>query len=148
MSTPINVLEEDTLTIPRTVRAALPNNLRRLYQLTSVVWALYAAGLALAAHGTVLLDFAEPGRLVLTALGVVVALGMITRSIVPGRPEWTRWTLPLVAGTSVATFSLLLFGSDFAGGLTASRLGFALLILVPAGFAYVHYLGERLVAPR
>jgi hypothetical protein len=129
-------------------RRELPTNLRPLYQLTSAIWTIYAAGLALATHGSSLLAFAVPGKAILTTLATLVAIGMIVRAVVPGRPEWTRWTLPLVAGTSVATFTLLLFAADFAGGMTTSRLGFALLILTPAAFAYAHYIGEKVVAPR
>jgi hypothetical protein len=56
--------------------------------------------------------------------------------------------LPLIGGISVATFTLLLFASDFAGGFTAIRVGFSLLVLTPGGIAYIHYLGEKMVAPR
>jgi len=132
---------------PRTL-SDLPKNLRPLYQVTSIVWTFYAVGLALTTLGAPLLRFAVPGRIVLTVLALIVAIGMVLRAVVPGRPEWTRWTLPLVAGVSVTTFSLLLFAANFAGGLTTSRVGFAALILTPAAFACVHYLGEKVVAPR
>lgn len=126
----------------------MPRPLRRLYQWMSILWAIYATALALAIYGSTLLAFAQPGRGVLATLATLVGIGMLVRAVVPGRPEWTRWTLPLILGTSVATFSLLLFASDMAGGFTAIRVGFSLLVLTPAGFAYVHYLGEKVVAPR
>lgn len=126
----------------------MPRPLRRLYQWTSIIWALYATALALTIYGTTLLTFAQPARGVLATLAAVVGLGMVVRAVVPGRPEWTRWTLPLILGTSVATFSLLLFAADIAGGFTPIRVGLSLLILTPAAFSYVHYLGEKVVAPR
>lgn len=126
----------------------MPRPLRRLYQWTSIIWAIYATALALTIYGSTLLAFAQPARGVLAALATVVGLGMVVRAVVPGRPEWTRWTLPLILGTSVATFSLLLFAADIAGGFTPIRVGLSLLVLTPAGFSYVHYLGEKVVAPR
>jgi hypothetical protein len=122
--------------------------LKRLYQLTSAVWVIYAAGLSLATYGSTLLRFAQPGRWVLGSLAAVVGLGMMLRAFVPGRPEWTRWLLPLMGGTSVATFVLLLFATNFAGGPTPARIGFAVLVLTPGAMAYAHYLGEKVVAPR
>lgn len=131
----------------QTITAA-PHQLRRLYQYTSIVWTVYAAALALVIYGSTLLAFAQPARSVLATLATLVGIGMIVRAFIPGRPEWTRWTLPLIVGTSVATFALLLFASDFAGGFTPVRVGFSLLVLTPGGIAYVHYLGEKVVAPR
>lgn len=128
--------------------ADLPAPLRRLYRTTSVVWTAYAVALALTTHGSVLLRAAEPGRFVLTALASIVALAMVVRAIAPGRPEWTRWTLPLMCGTSVAAFTLLLFAADSAGGFTSGRAGFSLLVLTPGVIAYVHYLGEKAVTGR
>lgn len=146
--TPTPDRKEHTLTDTLTVRAVQPSALRRLYQLTSAVWTIYAISLALSIHGTTLLNFAQPGRIILSVLAVLVGLGMLVRAFVPGRPEWTRWTLPMIGGTSVAAFALLLFAADFAGGYTPGRVGFALLVLTPGGIAYVHYLGEKVVAPR
>lgn len=123
-------------------------SMRRVYQLSSLVWTVYSAALALAVYGSVLLKFAEPGRLVLTTLAAIVSIGMVIRAFAPNRPEWTRWTLPVIGGTSVATFTLLLFASDFAGGFTPARVGFSLLVLTPGGIAYVHYVGEKVMAPR
>ena len=122
--------------------------MRRLYQYASILWTIYAASLSLVTYGSKLLAFAEPGRLVLATLAALVSLGMLVRALVPGRPEWTRWTLPLVGGTSVATFVLLLFASEVAGGFTTGRVGFALLVLTPGALAYAHYIGEKVVAPR
>lgn len=131
------------------IRAQLPVNLRRLYQLTSVIWMIYGLGLSLTAYGSTLFRFAEPGRITLTVLAALVAVGMGLRAVVPGRPEWTRWTLPLIGGTSVATFCLTLFAANIvSGGYTVARIGFSLLVLTPAAFAYAHYAGERVVAPR
>jgi hypothetical protein len=126
----------------------MPRPLRRIYQCTSIIWTAYATALTLAIYGSTLLAFAQPARGVLATLTMLVGIGMLVRAIVPGRPEWTRWTLPLIGGTSVATFTLLLFASDFAGGFTAGRIGYSLLVLTPGGIAYVHYLGEKVVAPR
>lgn len=135
-----------THTSPTTTEMPVP--LRRIYQYTSIVWTVYATALALAIYGSTLLAFAQPARGVLATLAALVGIGMLVRAIAPGRPEWTRWALPLISGTSVATFTLLLFASDFAGGFTAGRIGFSLLVLTPGGIAYVHYLGEKVVAPR
>ncbi len=126
----------------------LPVPLRRIYRFTSVVWAIYAAAMALLIHDVTLFNFAEPARIVLSGLSALVSLTMMARMIVPGRPEWTRWTLPLIAATSVATFVLLLFAFNVAGGYTLARIGLALLVITPAGIAYAHYLGEKVVSPR
>jgi hypothetical protein len=127
----------------------VPVELRRLYVLTSLVWMTYATALSFTAYGSALLRFAEPGRLVLTALAAIVAIAMAVRALVPGRPEWTRWTLPLIGGTSVSTFCLTLFAVNYDSiGYTPARVGYALLILVPALFAFAHYSGEKVVAPR
>lgn len=134
--------------VQATERAELSLPLRRLYRLTSVVWAIYAAAMALLIQDAALLDFATPARVILSGLAALVSIGMIVRMIVPGRPEWTRWTLPTIAATSVATFVLLLFASQFAGGFTVARIGLSLLVLTPAGIAYAHYLGEKVVALR
>lgn len=129
-------------------RLPLPLPLRRLYRITSVVWTVYAAALALVTHGSVLLQAADPGRHVLTVLAGLAAVAMAVRTVYPGRPEWTRWTLPMMSGTSVAAFTLLLFAVDSAGGFTAGRIGFSLLVLTPGGIAYIHYLGEKAVVGR
>lgn len=60
-----------------TTHAEPPKKPRRLYQLIFLVWTIYA----------------------LSALARLLGLGIIARAIVPGRPEWTRWTLPLIGGT-------------------------------------------------
>jgi hypothetical protein len=114
----------------------------------SVVWAVYAAAMALLVHDAALLDFATPARIVLSGASALVSVGMIVRMFAPGRPEWTRWTLLLIGATSVATFVLLLFAAEFAGGFTLARIGLALLVLAPSGIAYTHYLGEKVVALR
>lgn len=126
----------------------LSTPLRRLYRITSVLWTLYALGLANAAYGSVLLGAADPGRTVVAAMAALVAVGMLVRAVLPDRPKWTQWTLPLMAGTSVAAFLLTLFAIDATGGLSNARAGFALLILVPGAFAFVHYVGERVVVSR
>lgn len=136
------------MTVPRDATGALPPTLRKLYRITSLIWAVYAVGLALWAHGSVLLRFADLMRPLITVLAVLVAVAMVLRAVVPGRPEWTRWTLPLIIGASVSTFTLTLFGIEIAGDLTSARAGMALLALMPAAFAHVHYMGEKVVAPR
>lgn len=136
----------ETVVLTKPVELSLP--LRRIYRLTSVVWAVYAAALALLIHDAALLDYATIARFVLSGAAAIVSIVMIVRMIVPWRPEWTRWSLPLIAATSIATFVLLLFAYHFAGGFTVARVGLALLVITPAGIAYAHYLGEKVVSPR
>lgn len=136
------------MTHPRIHRGALAPPLARLYRITSALWLVYALGLVGVAHGSTLLRFAEPGRYLLAVLGLLVVVAMLLRVLAPGRPEWTRWTLPMIVGLSVTTFALSLFGAETLGGFTTGRVGLSLLMLTPSGFAYVHYLGEKVVAPR
>jgi uncharacterized membrane protein YhhN len=123
-------------------------SLRRLYRVTSLVWVLVAAGLCLSTWGSVLLSVLAPMRAVVSVLAALMALGMLVRAFVPGKPQWTRWTLPLMGSTSVATFFLALFASNIDGGYTISRIGYSLLLLSPALFAYTFWVGERVVVGR
>lgn len=123
--------------------------LRRVYQLSSLVWLLVAFGLGLSALGSSLLRALDPAREIMVVLSVLAGSGMLIRMLAPSRPEWTRWTLPLVGFISVCTFMLTLFAVEFVnGGYTSARVGFALLVLTPAMFAYTHWIGEKVVSLR
>lgn len=115
-----------------------------LYRWTSVLWVVAAVSLGIYAHGTTLLANAPLLRLVVPVLALVVAVAMLVRVFVPYRPRWTRWTLPLMGAVSVCTFLLSLFGAEGLG-LTSARIGVVGLTLVPALFAYTHWVGETLV---
>lgn len=127
------------------VSGAPPIPINGIYRLISAVWALYALGLSMSVYGSPLLAYADPGRYVVTALAVLTTLGMLVRMIVPGRPQWTRWTLPVIGSIGVASFVLAQFGAEYLGGLTWARTGYSVLVLMPALIAYVHWVAERLV---
>lgn len=122
--------------------------LEPLYRLFSALWLIYAVGIGACAWGSQLISYADPGRYVLTGGAVLVALGMALRLVAPGRPQWTRWSLPVIGGLGVAMFVLVQFGVDLAGGFTVARVGYSLVILVPALTSYVHWVAERVVMPR
>lgn len=115
-----------------------------LYRWTSILWLVTASSLGIYAYDTTLLLHAPQLRLVVPALAVVVALAMLVRLLVPYHPQWTRWTLPLMGALSVCTCLLSFFGAEGLG-LTAARVGVVGLTLVPALFAYTHWVGESLV---
>lgn len=124
-----------------------PRRLDAIYRVTSVLWAVYAAALAMSVYGSVLIAYADPGRYVVSAASVLIGLGMLVRLIAP-RSRWTGWTLPLMGTVGVTAFVLSQFGADMAGGFTPARTGYGLLLLVPALIAYVHWIAERVVAHR
>jgi hypothetical protein len=115
------------------------------YRLSSLIWFCYSVALVLTAIGSQLLFWAETFRLVLLVFSTVTAIAMAVRVVAPAHPEWTRWTLPLMGCLSTSTFTLTLFAADMAGGFTAARLAYSLLLLTPALTAYLHWIGERLV---
>lgn len=127
------------------VSGAPPIPMNGIYRLVSAVWAVYALGLSMSVYGSQLLAYADPGRYVVTTLAVLTTIGMIVRLIVPGRPQWTRWTLPVIGAVGVASFVLVQFGTEYMGGHTWARTGYSLLVLMPALIAYVHWIAERLV---
>ncbi len=123
-----------------------PARMRLLVRVTSAVWVLATAGLGLSVMGSQLLSFAQPGRYVLAAAAVLAGLAMLTRIVVPDHPGGTRWALPLIGIVSVSACLLTLFASEMsATGYTTVRVGYAILLLVPALFAYLHWVGERMV---
>lgn len=116
-----------------------------LYRWTSVLWLVTASSLGTYAYGTTLLAHAPQLRLAVPALAFVVAIAMLVRVFVPYRPDWTRWTLPLMGALSMCTCLLSFFGAEGLG-LTAARVGVVGLTLVPALFAYTHWVGEAVVS--
>lgn len=116
-----------------------------LYRWTSVLWIVAAASLGVYAYGTTLLAKAPQLRLVVPVLALVVAVAMLLRVFAPYRAQWTRWTLPLMGALSVCTCILSFFGAEGLG-LTSARVGVVGLTLVPALFAYTHWVGETLVS--
>lgn len=115
-----------------------------LYRWTSVLWVVAAASLGSYAYGTTLLSNAPQLRLVVTALAFLIAVVMLVRVFTPYRPDWTRWTLPLMGGLSMCTCLLSFFGAEGLG-FTPARLGVIGLTAVPAMFAYTHWVGEAVV---
>lgn len=130
------------------VSGAPPIPLNGIYRALSAIWALYAAGMAMSVYGSQLLAFADPGRYIVAGLAALTTIGMLLRMVVPGKPEWTRWTLPVIGSVGVAAFTLAQFGADYLGGLTWARTGYSLLLLTPALIAYAHWVAERLVLRR
>lgn len=123
--------------------------IRRVYQLSSLVWIMVAFALGLSALGSTLLRALDPAREIVVLLSLLAGIGMLVRMLAPTHPQWTRWTLPLVGFISVSTFMLTLFAVEFVnGGYTSARVGFALLVLTPAAFAYVSWIGEKVVSLR
>lgn len=116
-----------------------------LYRMAAAVWLLYSVALLLVTLGSPLLAFAEPFRAVAVTLTSVTSVAMAVRLVSPGRPQWTRWTMPLIGTVAMSIFTLTLFASEMAGGITTSRAGFALLLLIPALGAYVSWISERTV---
>lgn len=123
-----------------------PRRLDAIYRAISVLWAIYAVALALSVYGSSLLAFADPGRYIVSGAAVLIGLGMLVRLVAPRRPEWTAWTLPLMGTCGVTAFVLAQFGTDYSGGPTFARVGYGLLLLVPALIAYVHWIAEKAVA--
>lgn len=115
------------------------------YRLSSLIWFCYSVALVLTACGSQLLWWAEPFRMTLLVLSGVTATAMAVRALAPDHPEWTRWTLPLMGCLSTSTFTLTLFAADMAGGFTAARVAYSLLLLTPALTAYLHWIGEKVV---
>jgi peptidoglycan/LPS O-acetylase OafA/YrhL len=126
---------------------AVPPQFRVLYRWMSVLWMLLAVSLGLYAYGSALLQEADAARLVVPVLAGLVALAMLARLLVPDRPVWTRWALPLMGVLCMSTFMLSVFGAEGLG-LTASRLGVCGLVLCAGLFAYTHWHGERVVVGR
>ncbi len=124
-----------------------PARMAVLYRYTSLLWMVASASLGGYAYGSALLAHATVLRMVVPVLAAVVFLAMTLRLVTPGRPQWTRWTLPLMGGLSVCVFILALFGVESLG-FTPVRLGAAGLTLSPALVAYLHWIGERMVGPR
>lgn len=116
-----------------------------LYRVMSVLWIVTAASLGIYAYGTTLLADAPQVRMAVSTLTFVVVVAMLVRLFAPYHPQWTRWTLPLMGMLSVCTCILSFFGAEGLG-LTASRVGVVGLTLVPALFAYTHWIGEGLVS--
>lgn len=116
-----------------------------LYRFTSVVWSIAAVALGLYAHGSALMANAPQLRLVLPVLAAGVALVMLVRVFVPSRARWGRWTLPLMGALSLCTCMLSVFGAQGLG-YTPARIGVVGLTLVVGLFAYMHWIGEALVA--
>jgi hypothetical protein len=126
----------------------LPPRYKALYRVSSIIWTAYAVGIGLAAHGSQILAFADPGRHIILGLAILAAVAMLIRLLVPGRPEWTRWALPLMGMAGVSSSLLAVFANEIMGGFTAARVAYFLLLLVPGLMAYLHWLGERAVSPR
>lgn len=124
-----------------------PKGIAALYRYTSALWMLTSASLGGYVYGSVLVANATVLRLVVPALAAVVFVAMAFRLFTPGRPQWTRWTLPLMGTLSVCVFIMALFGIESLGW-TPVRLGAAGLTLAPALVAYLHWIGERMVSPR
>jgi hypothetical protein len=130
-----------------TEHVPLVTRLAPMYRLSAFIWMLYSVALLLTSVGSQLLEFAETFRLAMTVATALVTIAMLVRALVPGRPSWTRWALLALGGISVSTFTLTLFAADMAeGGLTAGRVAYALLLLVPALGVYVSWVGEKVVA--
>jgi hypothetical protein len=73
---------EDTMPHPSPTINEVPQELRRIYKYSSIVWTVYATALALAIYGSTLLAFAQPARGVLGALATLVGIGMIVSRVV------------------------------------------------------------------
>ena len=123
----------------------LTSGMAALYRVMSVLWIVTAASLGVYAHGTTLLADAPQLRLAVPLLATVVIVAMLVRLFAPYHPQWTRWTLPLMGTLSVCTCILSFFCAEGLG-LTAARVGVVGLTLVPALFAYTHWVGEALVS--
>lgn len=141
-----STLTSQGVLVPHRSDPQLTKGMAALYRWTSVLWIITASSLGTYAYGTSLLAHAPQLRLIVPMLALLVAVVMLVRVFVPYRPSWTRWTLPLMGAVSVCTFLLSLFGAEGLG-LTAARVGVVGLTLVPALFAYTHWVGESLVGP-
>lgn len=120
--------------------------MRLLVRATSTVWILVTVGLGLLMMGSQLLSFAQPGRYALAAAAGLAGLAMLTRFVVPDHAGKTRWALPLIGVVSVSACLLTLFASEMSStGFTPARVGYAILLLTPALFAYLHWVGERVM---
>lgn len=137
--------EPSPMSDSKLVFSADDRSMKVVYRLASAIWLLYSLALLLTAAGSQLLAFAEPFRFTAVTLTSITAVAMTVRLFSPGRPQWTRWTMPLIGTVAMSTFTLTLFASEMTGGITPARAGFALLLLIPALGAYVSWLSERAV---
>jgi len=119
---------------------------RLLMRVTSAVWLVVISGLGLSVTGSQLLSFAQPGRYLLAGATVAAAVAMLARIAAPDRAGATRWGLLLIGFVSISAFLLALFASELSVvGFTVARVGYAILLLTPALFSYLHWIGERVV---